>query len=91
MISAAFDGGTSDPTHVPTEYPVQLVLPPDNVEESVASFRIETDQHVDIAIGTEIVPHRRAEQSQFRSSPALAEGGDSIRGNSDSRGHANRA
>ena len=73
IVSAAFDGSASDQIHVSSEYSAQLVLHPDNVEERAPSFRIETDQHIDIAIGSEIVPHHGAEQSQFRNSPALAE------------------
>ena len=91
IVSATFDGSASDQVHVPSEYSAQLVLHPDYVEERAPSFRIETDQHINIAIGSEIVPHHGAEQSQLRNSPALAEGGDPVQRNSDSRGHANGA
>ena len=91
MVPAAFDGGASDQIHVPFEYPAQLILHSYDVEEGVPRARIETDQHVDIAVGTEVVPHHRSEQGQLRNLPTFAEGGDPVGGYGDARGHADSA
>ena len=87
VVSAAFDGGASDQIHVSPKYPTQLVLHPDNVEQCAPRARIEADQHIDIAVGIEVIPHHGAEQSQLRNPPAFAEGGDTVGGYGNARSH----
>src|SRR3990172_5101107 len=72
-VAAPLDPPAAHHVHRPSQDPLQFVLHVDVVKEAPRRVRCERHQHVDIAVGTEILAQHGAEEGELGDLPAAAE------------------
>src|SRR5450756_3218853 len=77
-VFAPLDGAAADEVDLSTYDTDQLVFHRDMVEQAPFGIRCEAGQHVDVAVGAEVIAQHRPEQRKLDDLPASAELGNPL-------------